>query len=97
MLNRTLLERYHEVALRWLERRPTQSTEWQDAAWFGDFLLYVTAEELRLLGRQIEELVAPYQQRVFHPEERPDGARTLSMLHMAIPYEEERHPQGDST
>jgi hypothetical protein len=75
--------------LRWLDRSQDEPIAWQKAAWFGDRLLHLTAEELTALGQKLEELVAPYEQRVFDPEQRPIGSRLVAVLQVAIPREED--------
>jgi len=68
--------------MRWLEASPDQPPEWQEAAWLGDQVLYVTGSELSELGRQVEELVDRYVERQLRPELRPPGARRVSYLHV---------------
>lgn len=85
LLTGVIVERYHANMRDWLERRPHESPAWQEAAWFGDMLLHITADELSELGRRIEALVAPYTERVFAPELRPEGSRPVSVLHVALP------------
>ena len=80
-------EQYFEQVMRWLEARPGEPAEWQDAAWFGDRFLYVTAEELAELGRKVQEVVDVYFERQVKPELRPPGARLVSYLHLAFPNE----------
>jgi len=80
-------EQYFEQVMRWLEARPGEPAEWQDAAWFGDRFLYVTAEELAELGRKVQEEVDVYFERQVRPELRPPGSRLVSYLHLAFPNE----------
>lgn len=93
LLSSVLVERYAEIMLDWVQRRAFEPEMWQRAAWFGDTMLHVTPDELRALGEQIERLVAPYERRVFAPESRPDGARSVSVLQVAIPLGE---PEDDT-
>lgn len=88
LLGTVVVERYRELMLGWLARRTDEPVEWQEAAWFGDLLLHLTPDELATLGKQIDELTAPYRRRVFHPEERPSGSRPVTALHVAVPREE---------
>ena len=59
--------RYHEQVLRWLADRGDDAPEWQEAAQFGDVVLYVTAEELQELGRELDALVEPLLARQQQP------------------------------
>ena len=85
ILSSALAERYAALMMDWVNRRAGESEAWQRAAWFGDMLLHVTPDELYALSEHIERLVAPYEQRVFTPEDRPEGSRLVSVLHVAIP------------
>jgi predicted ArsR family transcriptional regulator len=85
LLNTVIAERYFEQLMRWLEASPEQSAEWQQAALFGDRILYVTAEELEELGRRARELVDEYFERQLKPELRPPGSRLVTWLHLAFP------------
>jgi predicted ArsR family transcriptional regulator len=87
LFSTVLADRYAELMHQWLDRRETESPEWQKAAWFGDLWVHMTAEELSALETKIEELVAPYQERVFDPATRPPASRLLTLLHVAIPRE----------
>ena len=78
-------EQYFEQLMRWLEARPDQPPEWQEAAMLGDRILYLTAEELAELGRKAQELTDVYFERLVKPELRPPGARQVTYLHLAFP------------
>jgi predicted transcriptional regulator len=77
---------YFDQVQRWLAVRDTEPEEWQLAAQFGDTMIYVTADELAELGRQYEELIDEYLDRLTDPSLRPDGARLVSVLRIANPY-----------
>jgi Helix-turn-helix domain len=85
LLNSVIADRYFEALMRWLEAKPDASQEWQRAAWFGDWMLYVTADELTQLGEKTLALLDPYIERLAHPQLRPPGARLVSYLHLAFP------------
>jgi hypothetical protein len=78
-------EEYFEQLMRWLEASVGEPPEWQDAAWLGDRILYVTADELAELGRKVMEVVDVYFERQVKPELRPPGSRLVSYLHLAFP------------
>lgn len=80
----TVLDRYHESALRWLENQSDEPAEWQRAAQFGDVLMYVTAEELEALNSQIH-LAQRYSERLANPESRPPGARLVTFIQLGFP------------
>jgi predicted ArsR family transcriptional regulator len=80
-----LANRYFEHLLRWLEGKRLEPAEWQQAAHFGDTMLYVTADELTELAAQETALVDRFTVRLDHPELRPPGARQVIYLHLAFP------------
>lgn len=68
---------------RYLSRLDTESAEWQDAAFFMDSTLQVTAEELTELGEAIQDLLAPY--RKDRRADPPPGTRPVSIAVRALP------------
>jgi len=80
-----LADRYFEHLMRWLERKPDEPAEWQQAVPFGDYLLYLTADELAHLAEQQRALFEPYLDRLARPERRPPGARAVTYLQLAFP------------
>ena len=85
LLQSVIAGRYYEKLMQWLEASPDEPPAWQEAARLGDQILYVTADELTELGRQVEDLVDKYFERQVKPELRPPGARQVSYLHIAFP------------
>jgi hypothetical protein len=71
--------------MRWLEVRPGESEQWQQAAFVGDYLLWVTADELAQVGRDLFAVVDKYFERQVKPELRPPGARLATYLHLGFP------------
>jgi hypothetical protein len=51
-------------------------------------LLYVTADELKQIGEGLDDLLRPYLDRVGDRSKRPDGARLVSFIRMALPTDE---------
>ena len=87
LVGSVLAERYFEHVLRWLEAAPDEPPEWQEAAQFGDWLVYLTADELGALGRQVKALLDPYLDRTASPGLRPADARLVTYLNLAFPGE----------
>jgi DNA-binding transcriptional ArsR family regulator len=77
---------------RWIDVRPEEPAEWQQAAEFGDTAVYLTADELADLERRTRELADAYLPRQANPELRPPGARLVSILHIAHPVIEPARP-----
>ena len=74
-----------DMLARFLESKPEEPREWQDAAMLGDRILYLTAGELAELGRKVREMLDVYFERLVKPELRPPGARPVSYLTIAFP------------
>ena len=78
-------ERLFEGLTRWIVSRRTESVEWQEAASFGDSLLYLTAAELAELQCALQQLAEPYLERIADPALRPEGSRPVTFLQIAVP------------
>jgi predicted ArsR family transcriptional regulator len=85
LLNTVIAEQYFEQLMRWLEARPDEPPEWQQAAQLGDRIVYLTAGELAGLGEQVQALVDRYFERQVRPELRPEGSRLVTWLQLAFP------------
>jgi hypothetical protein len=85
LMTQVFAERYFEYLMRWLEAKPGESPQWQQAAHFGDTMLYITAEELVELAEQEQALMDRFLDRLTQPELRPPGARAVTYLHLAFP------------
>jgi DNA-binding transcriptional ArsR family regulator len=68
---------------RYLSRLDAEPGEWQDAAFFMDSTLLVTAEELTGLSQAVPALIAPY--RKDRRPDRPPGTRPVSLAVRALP------------
>ena len=62
-----------------------EPAEWQQAASFGDTLLYLTPAELARLRDSLQDLAEPYLERVTAPAKRPRGSRPIVFMQLAIP------------
>jgi hypothetical protein len=85
LLGEVLAESYFGELMRWLEVRSQESEEWQRAAFIGDRFLWVTAEELGQVGRDLVAITDKYFDRQLRPELRPPGARLVTCLHLGFP------------
>ena len=54
---------------------------------FGDTMLYVTAEELAGLTTDLQALAERYLPRTADASLRPEGARRIDFLQLALPSE----------
>jgi DNA-binding transcriptional ArsR family regulator len=93
-LSAVVAGRYHAATLEYLERRHAEPADWQRAGGIGDTFLCLTAAELFRLGEELDALLAPYAARVHEPGLRPEGARQVTFIRVAIP---EAPPPGRPT
>lgn len=83
---RLFRERQLERHRAWLESRSSYPKRWRDAAGDGEFLLYLTAEELEGLSVELMELLlARSRERLTDPACRPPGALPVELLVFAYP------------
>jgi predicted ArsR family transcriptional regulator len=87
LLSSVVADRYHEMFIEWLEQRSEEPIEWQEAAHHSDFALYLTAEELRVLGGRLVAELEPFLERTADPTQRPAGSRMVSVIQLAFPTE----------
>jgi DNA-binding transcriptional ArsR family regulator len=83
-LRLALARRWHELVLDWIVRRPSEPRRWRRAAPFSDYGIYVTAEELAELDRQIDDLIRPYVTSR-DKDHRPHGSRLVTYVTYGVP------------
>jgi hypothetical protein len=81
-----LAQRYFDNLMRWLDVDRGEPPEWQEAAVFGDAILYLTADELKRFGEALDALVEPFVERVADPSRRPEGSRFVTFVKLAFPH-----------
>jgi Helix-turn-helix domain len=85
LLSETVAQWYFAELMRWLEVRSGEDEKWQRAAFIGDRFLWVTADELDQVGRELLAVTDRYFERQIKPELRPKGARLATYLHLGFP------------
>jgi predicted ArsR family transcriptional regulator len=93
LLTSMLVDGYVEQINGWIEQRAGEPAEWQEAAAFGDAMLYLTADELAEVKRALWDIGKRYMDRLGDPSLRPEGARQVTMLNLAFPTPPEKQPQ----
>ncbi len=78
-------ERAFERLRHWHAVRGGYSQEWQHAWFMNHTLNYLLPDELEQLGRDIHALVAPYRDRVAHPDRRPPGSQPVNVVAFGHP------------
>jgi predicted ArsR family transcriptional regulator len=86
---RLVVAHYGDQLEAWVSRRAAEPPEWQEAASFGDTLLYLTPTELAGLRDDLRELAEPYLDRLTAPATRPQGSRPVVFMQLAVPQVEE--------
>ncbi|HEY4018304.1 MAG TPA: helix-turn-helix domain-containing protein [Pseudonocardiaceae bacterium] len=86
-MNASVAQVYTNLLAQWLRTSADEPEEWQEAAGTGDTIVWVTPAELVELTRGIEVLFAGLHERTHNPESRPQGARAIDVITMALPYD----------
>jgi DNA-binding transcriptional ArsR family regulator len=70
----------------WLETETTYPREWRVAAGSGEYLFYLTAEELKQLNDELLAILRPRAlERLADPSKRPPGSVPVEMLVFSYP------------
>jgi len=79
----TILERARSA----LSRRHTWPEEWRHTGLpaQSEYIVYLTPDEAREFGAELERRYRRFEERVDHPERRPDGAMPIEMLMFNYP------------
>jgi len=83
-LNAVILDNYLQRAQAFLAGRANESPQWREVTGFNDTLVYLTAAELARLNEKIGALLVEYDERRTDPSTRPEGARGIGLIHMAL-------------
>jgi DNA-binding transcriptional ArsR family regulator len=90
-LDEVLLERYFQRLLRTVRAAPSYPEDWYRAMASNEYVVHITADELRELATAYQELMEGYFQRWGErsrdPSKRPAGARAVETLFFAAPVE----------
>jgi DNA-binding transcriptional ArsR family regulator len=78
-------ERAFERLTRWYAVRGSYSPQWQHAWFMTHTLNYLLPDELEQLGKDIHALIAPYRERVAHPDRRPPGSQPVNVVAFGHP------------
>jgi DNA-binding transcriptional ArsR family regulator len=85
-LTRLVRERQLERYQAWLDTRGSYPGRWSEAAIETQLLLYLTAEELDAVNKELLDLLLPrVMDRLTDPTRRPRGALPIEMLLFAYP------------
>jgi predicted ArsR family transcriptional regulator len=86
-MNSSVAQVYTNLLAQWLRTSADEPPQWQEAAGMRDTIVYATADELAEFTRGLEALLAGLQERTQRPELRPEGARAVDIITLALPYD----------
>lgn len=70
----------------WLSTKASYPKAWRDASDSSEYLFYLTADELKQLGREVHAILMPrFRERIANPEKRPAGALPIELLLFSYP------------
>ena len=88
-VGRLVRERELDRYRRWMATRSSWPEEWRDAAVDSEYAFWVTPQELKALGEELNErLAALGRQRLADPANRPEGSLPVELLLFAYPMED---------
>ena len=86
VLGRLLRERQLGRYWTWRQTRSSYPVEWQEAAFDGEYLFHLTAQELAELNEEVAALLlARYRDRLADPSKRPAGSLPVEFLAFSYP------------
>lgn len=80
-----LLAREHDALRGWLASADKQSAGWRGAAFITQSIGWLTAEELKQVGQEINEIFLRYADRFSDPARRPPGSTPVRLIGWGIP------------
>ena len=78
-------ERAFERLTHWYAVRGSYAPEWQHSWYVTNSISYLLPDELEQLGRDMHELLAPYRERLAHPDRRPPGSQPVAVVAFGHP------------
>jgi DNA-binding transcriptional ArsR family regulator len=85
VLGGMILERQRDRYRTWQDTKAAYPSEWRKAAGESDFVLHLTAAELKQLRGELDELFDRLQERDADPSKRPPGSAPVEMVLFSYP------------
>jgi hypothetical protein len=89
LFSQVVVDHYISLFRGWIERRSALPEAWHEAAGLNDRLTFLAPDELRRIREAIDDLLAPYEDRLTEPSRRPEGSRLVSVVYAGIPLPED--------
>jgi predicted ArsR family transcriptional regulator len=80
-----ILDRQRDRYRTWQDTKAAYPSEWREAAGESDFVLYLTAAELKQLRDELSELFDRVHERDGDPSKRPPGSAPVEMVMFSYP------------
>jgi predicted ArsR family transcriptional regulator len=81
-----MVERQRDRYQTWQNTKRAYRSEWREAAGESEYVMYLTAAELKQLREQVSELIYPrFAERFTDPSRRPAGAAPVEMVMFSYP------------
>jgi DNA-binding transcriptional ArsR family regulator len=81
-----MIERQRDRYRTWQDTKRAYSREWREAAGESEYVIYLTAAELKELREQVSDLVYPrFAERLTDPSRRPPGSAPVEMAMFSYP------------
>jgi DNA-binding transcriptional ArsR family regulator len=81
-----MLERQRERYQTWQNSKAAYPRDWREAAGESEYVMYLTAAELKQIRDAVSELVYPsFAERLTDPSKRPPGSAPVEMLVLSYP------------
>ncbi len=94
VLSRVVAEGYLKGFLHWLDGREHEAMAWQNAAAFGDVVLYLTAEELSETAQAMRDAIETAAERSSDRAVPHPGARMVQFVMMSYPLDDKESGDG---
>ncbi|HTZ22563.1 MAG TPA: helix-turn-helix domain-containing protein [Streptosporangiaceae bacterium] len=80
------VERQRDRYRTWQDTKAAYRREWREAAGESEYVIYLTAAELKQLRDEVSELIYPrFAERFTDPSRRPQGAAPVEMVMFSYP------------
>ena len=86
VLGDMMLERQRDRYRTWQNTKAAYRSEWREAAGEDQYVVYLTAAELKQLREDLSELIHPrFEERLTDPSRRPPGSAPVEMFLFSYP------------
>jgi DNA-binding transcriptional ArsR family regulator len=84
-ISRIVHERNFERVQQFLNERSAYPPEWRSAAFSSSTITYLTPEEMKEFGEEINKVLSKYRDRTFDVDQRPEGSKAVAIVAFGHP------------